>query len=121
MKRFHKFCTVYNVIDPFPLTEHTLCFFVSYLAEQGLAPQTGKAYLAALRNAQISLGLQGSVLPSLPQAGISRTRLQRGNASPRVRLPVKAHTLRRIRGVLFASADRDRFVLWSVACTAFSI
>ena len=70
---------MYNVIDPFPLTKHMLCFFVTYLAEQGLAPQMGKAYLAALRNAQISLGLpdprEQSSFPLLKrvQAGISRT------------------------------------------------
>ncbi len=48
MKRFHNFC---NITDPFPLTEQTLCFFATHLTEQGLAPQTGKAYLSALRNA----------------------------------------------------------------------
>ena len=58
MKRFYQFCFSYTIPDPFPVSELTLCYFVSYLAEQGLAPQTGRAYLAAVRNAQISLGLQ---------------------------------------------------------------
>ena len=56
MKQFHSFCTTYSITDPFPLTEQTLCYFTSYLAERGLAPQTVKSYLAGLRNAQISLG-----------------------------------------------------------------
>ena len=38
-------------------TEFTSCYYASYLAEKGLAPQTGKAYLATVRNAQISMGL----------------------------------------------------------------
>ena len=91
MKQLHRFCTVYNVTDPFPLTEHILClFFVTYLAKQGLAPQMGKAYLAALRNnAQILLGLpnpreqKSLLLLKRVQAGISRTRLQRNKAPPR--------------------------------------
>ena len=39
MKRFHTFCTKYSVSNPFLLTEQTLCFFASYLAEEGLAPE----------------------------------------------------------------------------------
>ena len=57
MKRFYQFCSSYTIPDPFPVSELTLCYFVSYLAEQGLVPQTGRAYLAAVRNAQISLDL----------------------------------------------------------------
>ena len=55
-KRFQSFCTVFSVSNPFPLTEQILCWFASHLAEQGLAPQTIKVYLSALRNTQISLG-----------------------------------------------------------------
>ena len=126
MKRFYNFCTSFNVTDPFPLTEQTLCFFAVYLAEQGLAPQTGKAYLSALRNTQISLGLpdprEQSSLPLLKriQAGISRTRLQRGNTTPkRIRLPITIHTLERIREALFTSDEPNRVVLWAVASVAF--
>lgn len=125
MKRFYTFCTTYSVIDPFPLTEQTLCFFASYLAEQGLAPQTGKAYLSALRNTQISLGLPDprdqSSLPMLKrvQSGISRTRLQQGTTPTRIRLPITLHTLGRIRETLVASDNPNRTVMWAIACTAF--
>jgi len=40
MKKFHSFCTKYNVMDPFPVTEHLLCCFTAYMAEAGLSPQT---------------------------------------------------------------------------------
>ena len=126
MKRFYNFCTSLNVTDPFPLTEQTLCFFAVYLAEQGLAPQTGKAYLSALRNTQISLGLpdprEQSSLPLLKriQAGISRIRLQRGNTTPkRIRLPITIHTLEKMREALFTSDEPNRVVLWAVASVAF--
>jgi hypothetical protein len=57
MKRFYHFCTKYNIWHPFPLTEHLLCCFAAFLADENLAPQTGKSYLSAVRNMQISLGL----------------------------------------------------------------
>ena len=70
------------------------------MAEGGLAPQTVKSYLAAIRNTQLSLGLpdprEQSSLPVLKRvlAGISRSRLGHGQPS-RVRLSVTAVLLRR--------------------------
>ena len=83
-----------------------------------------KSYLAAIRNTQLSLGLpdprEQSSLPVLKRvlAGISRSRLGRGQPS-RVRLPVTAVLLRRIKHELERSAHPERRVLWGVCCTAF--
>lgn len=124
MKRFYTFCTTYNVTDPFPLTEQLLCYYASFLADQGLAPQTGKSYLSALRNMQISLGLPDprdqSSLPMLKrvQAGISRSKLLK-SSPPRIRLPITAGILSKIRNALVTSSNPDRIVLWAIACTAF--
>ena len=57
LKKFHAFCILYNIAAPFPVTERLLCYFIAYLADQGLSPQTGRVYLAALCGMQISLGL----------------------------------------------------------------
>ena len=125
MKRFHSFCTTCSITTPFPLTEHLLCCYAAYLADQGLAPQTVKSYLAALRNAQISLGLPDprdqSSLPRLKrvQAGISRLRLLKGGQKPRIRLPVTPLILHRIKASLGASDDPNQAVIWAVACAAF--
>ena len=66
---FFKFCTTFNITSPFPLSEHLLCAYAAYLADQHLAPQTIKSYLSALRSWQISLGLpdpsDNSSLPML--------------------------------------------------------
>lgn len=73
-----------------------MCCFASFLAGEGLAPQTGKSYLAAVRSMQISLGLpdprEQSSLPILKrmQAGISRARMRKGPKS-RVRLPITGY------------------------------
>ena len=56
MKRFEGFCDRFNVLTPFPITEYTMYSFAAYLADQGLAPQTIKMYLAAMRNMQRASG-----------------------------------------------------------------
>ena len=89
LKSFNSFCQRFSVHTPFPVSEHLPCCFASFLADQGLAPQTGKAYLSAVRSMQISLGLpdprEQSSLPILKrvQAGISRARLA-GGTPPKI-------------------------------------
>ncbi len=120
MKHFTEFCSSCNILDPFPLTELTLCFYVSFLA-----PQTMKAYLAALRNAQISMGFPDprdkSSLPLLKriQAGISRIRLEKGKQGTKVRLPITIQMLARIQDQLQSSVSENKAMVWEVACTAF--
>ena len=124
IKRFHNFCARYNVLQPFPLSEQLLCSFAAYLADEGLAPQTGKSYLSALRSMQISLGLPDprdqSSLPILKrvQAGISRARVLKGSP-PRIRLPITVRLLEGIQHSLTTSIMPDRVVLWAVAASAF--
>ena len=126
MKRFHAFCNAFNITSPFPLTELLLCYYASYLADQGLAPQTIKSYLSALRDAQINLGLPDprdhSSLPLLKriQAGISRVRLQSKNQTgQRVRFPITPPILRQLKDRLSSSSDPNRVVVWAVASSAF--
>ena len=124
MKQFHQFCTMYNVDTPFPLTEHTLCCFSAYLADKGLAPQTGKSYLSALRSMQISLGLpdprETSSMPILKrvQAGIKQARLA-GGPQQRVRLPITIKILTQLHNKLFSSEHPEKHVIWAIASTAF--
>ena len=82
MCRFYKFCTMYSINTPFPLSEQLLCSYAAFLADQGLASYTIKSYLSALRNLQLTLGLpdprEKSSMPILKrvQAGIRRIRFQ---------------------------------------------
>jgi len=124
MRRFHGFCEQYNIVSPFPVTEMLLCSFAAFLADQGLAPQTGKGYLAAVRNMQISLGLPDprdqSSMPMLRrvQAGIQRVRAVSGVPS-RNRLPITAAVLERIRVHLATTSHPHKELLWGISCTAF--
>ena len=79
---FHTFCIKYDIATPFPVTEQLLCYFSVHMADQGLSPQTGRSYLAAMRSMQISLGppdpRDQSSMPLLKrvQAGIRRVRVE---------------------------------------------
>ena len=116
INKFYSFCSTYDVHTPFPLTEHILCSFAAFMAEQGLAPQTVKSYLAAVRNMQISLGLPDprdrSSFPRLKrvQAGIARLRMLQGSPH-RVRLPVTPHIMSKVRESLSLSPNLDRHVI----------
>ena len=124
MKRFYRFCTTYNISTPFSVTEQLLCYYSAYLADQGLAPQTCRSYLAAVRSMQISLGLPDprdhSSMPILKrvQAGIRRLRMQQ-EAQPRVRLPITLEVLAKMQQHLQASDHPHRRVLWAISTTAF--
>jgi hypothetical protein len=110
------FSSRYNVSDPFPVTEYLLCCFATFLANEGLAPQSIKSYLAAVRNTQLSLGLpdprEQSAFP------VSRARLGRQQPS-RVRLPITGQVLRRVKADLEQSGHPERTVIWAVCCVAF--
>lgn len=126
MKRFKSFCTLYNILTPFPVSESILCYFASYLAGEKLSPQSIKIYLAGVRNMQIKLGLpeprEYSSLARLKllQGGIQRTHSERVEAKERIRLPVtpailgqlKKHWLQQDKGA-------EGVMLWAAATICF--
>ena len=73
---------------------------------------------------QITLGFpdprEKSSLPLLKrvQAGISRLRMLKGSP-PRIRLPITAHILNKIKSSLVTSSNSDKVVLWAIASSAF--
>ena len=101
-----------------------MCHFAAFLADEGLALQTGKGYLAAVWSMQISLGLPDlrgqSSFPMLKrvQAGIQRARALSGS-SCRTQLPITAAVLGRIGAQLESSSHPHKELMWVVACTAF--
>ena len=108
---------MYSVFNPFPVTERLLCYFVAHLAEEGLAYQTVKTYLAAVRDTHVSLGFpdlrSSDNLPRLTkiQAGIRRVQALK-NQPKRVRLPITPAILERLR--VHWSSDRDGGLFWAV-------
>ena len=53
---FLNFCDTYHIIDPLPVSETLLCSYATFLGNRGLAPQSIRTYLSALRMFQVLLG-----------------------------------------------------------------
>ena len=124
MRLFCAFCIKFNVHSPFPATKHVMCCFAAHLADEGLAAQTVKSYLSAVRNMQISLGLPDprdqSSLPMLKRVldGICRDRLRR-QSQARLRLPITGTVLAQIHGALSSSSHPDKVLLWDISSREF--
>ena len=98
-KKFLDFCKLFNVLNPYPVSQIVLCSFVGYLAKSGLACSTIKTYVSAVRFQQIALGhaeLRGSGMPkyNLVQRGIRREKS--GEVARPSRLPTTP-VLRQLR------------------------
>ena len=84
VNRFSLFCAKFGFNDPFPVNESLLCRFVASLAQEGLALNTIKTYLAGIRHAQVIKGLpEPRQLDSMPrlrllQSGVARNRVAQG-------------------------------------------
>jgi hypothetical protein len=55
-RRFLDFCSC-SGLSPLPISEHTLCLYAAFLANEGLARQVISTYLSTLRHYQISASL----------------------------------------------------------------
>ena len=129
LNRYLSFCFAFWVTAPFPVSETLLCYFVTALAREGIAPATIRTYLAAVRHGQIMRGFteprESSSLPRLRlvQNGVRRERTFSGSA-PQERLPVTPPLLRRLHppGLLQpATASHDELLLWAAATLCFFV
>lgn len=118
LRRFLSFCQQ-SVLQPFPLTEQTMCRFAAHLFDQALAPGTIRLYLSAVRFVQISEGGGDPALASFPRLhyvmrGI--TREHRASSRPQ-RLPITPEVLHALFQVWStATPHYDYTMLWA-ACT----
>ena len=112
-------------VNPFPVSESLLCYFVASLARQGLTPAMIRTYLAGVRHAQIMRGFeeprQHLTLSRLHllQAGVKWVRCQQGTHQARQRLPILPNHLRQIRAIWGASPDPDAHMLWAAVTLMF--
>ena len=127
LRRYLSFCYVFGVSTPFPVSEPLLCYFVTFLAQEGVSPATIRTYLAAVRHAQVTRGLpeprESSSLPRLRlvQNGVRRVRAESGNTQPS-RLPITPSILRRIRPPALdrtGTASYEEVLLWAASTICF--
>ena len=128
INRYLSFCRLFGVSTPFPVSEPLLCYFVTSLAREGVAPSTVRTYLAAVRHAQIMRGHHGPwELSSLPrlrlvQNGVRRERALTGQPQTRQRLPITPTILRKIRPLAWrqgTSAGFQETLVWAAATVCF--
>ena len=123
-KRLANFCSLYNILTPFPVSESILCYFTTYLASQKLAPQSIKTYLAAIRYMQITLGLpEPKEFSSLPRLRLLQAGIKRVHATAeatRIRLPITPKILQQIHQLWSPAAEQpDIIMLWAAASMCF--
>ena len=122
-RRYMAFCTAAN-LQPLPLVEQTLCMFVAQLAREGLAHQTIKAYLSAVRHFVIIAGhsdpFKGDPFPLLQYVlrGIKRSPSQ---APRQPRMPITPVILRILKQQWSTEVpnNQDYIMLWAACCMGF--
>lgn len=120
-KRYIDFCIRFS-LNPFPVSELSLCSFATFLAEQGLKAQSIKCYLSGVRFLQIAEGFPdphiGQDQPRLESIirGIKRTQAE-ADRNPRPRLPITPDIMKLI--LRFLPSSHDGSMIWAACCLAF--
>ena len=124
VRRFGSFCSKYSIMNPFPVDESILCYFVAFFTMDGLASQSIKSYLAAICHTQIEAGLpEPKSLSSCPQLklilnGVARQRM--GHTPPKKPcFPILADTLLGLYTTMAGKVNRDTFMLWAACSISF--
>ena len=119
-RRYYTFCRTYQ-LSTFPLSEQTLCRFVTFLTLSGLSSQSIRSYLSALRYAQIRRGGSDPAYSALSQLHYVLRGIQRSlppSVRPR-RLPITPSILGLLHGTWSSQQSTDRACLWAACCLAF--
>ena len=122
-RRYLNFCKDFNLI-PLPVSESTLCYFVTCLGQQGLAHSSISTYLSGIRQVQISHGFGD---PHLDQMSCLRQILKgvrvevgKEGRAPRSCLPITPAILRKLRAVwLHSEPSFNSKMLWAASTVTF--
>ena len=100
----------------------TLCYFATYLGQEGLAAQTIKTYLATAHNLHISLGFPDlrdrSSLPLLRR--IQNVQMAKNKPSKRIRMPIMPVILDQLKQHWDETEHQHKILLWAVASLCFA-
>lgn len=121
--RYLAFCNK-AITPPLPLSENVLCFYVSFLADEGLAHATIKSYLSACRHLHISYGYPEPHIGDMPRLaqimkGIKSSQAKQGR-QPKPRLPITPPILIQIKTLLEKQPNNfNNIMLWAAYTTCF--
>ena len=122
-QRYWHFCHSFG-LAALPVTEHQLCQFASYFANDSLTHATIKGYLSAIRHLQIASGLPDPTISAMPKLegvvkGIKATQA-RALQSKRTWLPITPKIITSIREVWEAQRPSyDHMMLWAAVTLGF--
>ena len=108
-----RFSEQYGISEPFPVNEQVLVYFVASLYRGGLSGGTVKSYLAAVRHAQIALGLGDPHSAEMPQLEYVSKGVKKMTAAKvaRTRLPITSSVLLQLRQIWQSHPHADRMLL----------
>lgn len=120
INRFYKFCTMYRISNPLPVTQAILCYFISALAKDGLTYSTIKSYLSAVRYIHILNNLPEPRSVPMPKLSLVERGIRKSSHNRTPRLPIGPDILRQIKALWSPSAhQRDTIMIWAVCTTCF--
>ena len=107
-----------------PASEQKLCRYVSFLAQEGLAPSSIKLYLSAVRHLQISLHLPDPKIKDMARLEQvvkgTKSVFAKHHPGTRKQLPITPELLLKIRQVWEREAqNQDNIMLWAAACLCY--
>jgi hypothetical protein len=111
-------------LHPLPVSEDLLCRFISYLADDGLAPSSIKCYLSGVRHLQIAMHMGDPNIGSMARLeqvlkGAKR-RFAEKNPLKKPRLPMTPDILSQMRKVWNKEPSRfDNIMLWAACCLCY--
>ena len=119
--RYINFCSKFKYV-PYPVNEDLLCKFSSYLADEGLAPSSIRAYLSAVRFNQMNGGYADPNISAMSklrqvQHGIKLIDTQ-SVRQRRDRLPITPEILSRMKKCWPMTSVNETMV-WAVCLVAF--
>ena len=122
-RRFLGFCTKAQ-LNPLPVSENLLCRYVTFLAEDGLAPKSIKLYLSAVRHLQVSMNFPDPKIGDMAHLeqvvkGAKREHAKK-NPDKRERLPITPELLMRMKKVWSREPKNfDNIMLWAACCLCY--
>ena len=122
-RRYVAFCEKFGV-KPLPSNENNLCYFVTWLGQEGLQHSTIHTYLSGVRQIQIAHGFPDPKFDNMPRLcqilrGVKVVAGLQGR-SKRIRLPITPSVLRKMKQIwVDGEEDFDKVMLWAAATTTF--
>lgn len=114
IKKYLHFGTLSGITEPLQVSQQTLCYFVAYLANNGLSSSTIKTYLASIRYMLIAQDKAPPTWAAMPKLQMVLAGIQcvlAFSKQPRPRLPITPLILSQIRSLWSQQAHKYNIIM----------